>query len=148
MIVADSGCNGHFVKNNYELQNNNFGNTINVLLPDGATIQSTNSGIIPFQGLPEEACTAHNIPDLKSNSLLSIGQLCDAECIATFDKKCVNIERHGKIILQGNRDDNGLWQVPLPNQPQANYTTILADKTATDRIAFLHAAAGYPVLST
>ena len=40
---------------------------------------------------------------------MSIGQLCDDGCIATFDKAAINITKEGRKILAGTRGENGLW---------------------------------------
>jgi hypothetical protein len=77
--------------------------------------------------------------------------LCDAGCTVTFDRSNVTIRYGTQLVAQGTRTSDGLWHISFPStqQPQEylNLST-LANKTAGDRIAFLHAAAGYPVLST
>ena len=89
------------------------------------------------------------------SSLVSIGQLCDARCIATFDKHHVFIKKGDKLILQGQRDPaTGLWTANLGNAPvtpnvvQHVAMSAIATKTIGDHIAFLHACAGSPALST
>ena len=51
--------------------------------------------------------------DLATGSLLSIGQLCDDDCIALFSKYHLKILKNNKVIIEGRRNDNGLWDVPL-----------------------------------
>jgi hypothetical protein len=96
-------------------------------------------------------------------AILSIGQLCDAGCTALFDRTTVTIYSANTILATGQRAPNGLWTIkvapgamPTPNPvwphatptlPRANLST-LANQTASNQIAFLHAAAGYPVPST
>ena len=136
---------------------------IHVRLPDGSSIASTHTGLVPLPYIPSSACRAHIFPSIKSGSLLSIGQLCDVGCIATFDKATVVVKYGNKIVTHGTRTANGLWtiEIAIPNitpktQPTptllpkyvGNHLSTLETKTASDRIAFLHAAAGYPVLST
>jgi hypothetical protein len=112
------------------------------------------------------------------SSLVSIGQLCDAGCIAAFDKNTVSIHKQEKLILQGQREPTTrLWTVPLSDQPppdplahqieprqQAAMSAIaahnlnpsvkhvalsaIATETIGECIAFLHACAGSPALST
>ena len=123
---------------------------IRVQLPNGGTMTSTHTGLLPLPLLPLKARQTNLFPTLQAGSLLSIGQLCDANCTAHFTNTSVTIKRGLQTIATGQRSPNGLWNIPLPTTPilpVANMTT-LAHQTASDRIAFLHAAAGYPVLST
>jgi hypothetical protein len=122
-------------------------NPIHVELPDGSTITSTHTGILPLPNLPDNAIRAHIFPRLTSGSLISIGLLCDAGCTATLDKDKIVIHNGQLHVATGLRASNGLWHLPLTPKPRANLST-LATQTARDRIAFLHAAAGYPVQST
>ena len=78
-------------------------------MPDGHYINSTGSTSIDWPDLPPTARTAHVLPQLDPHSLVSIGVLCDHDCIATFDKKPVQIHQHNKQILHGIRLPNGLW---------------------------------------
>ena len=124
---------------------------ISVRLPDGSTIASTHTGLVPLPYVPASACRTHVFPSIKSGSLLSIGQLCDVGCIATFDKATVVVRFGHKIVTQGTRTASGLWtvKIELPKVTHVgNHLSTLETQTASDRIAFLHAAAGYPVLST
>jgi hypothetical protein len=129
---------------------------INVKLPDGSYIRSTHTGLLQLPGIPASARRASIFPDLKSGSLLSIGQLCSAGCIATFDSTTVRITKNSQIIAIGHRTPNGLWTIDLETNPTirpgtalvANNCTAMAHPTASAYMAFLHGAAGYPVLST
>ena len=102
--------------------------------------------------VPEQGRQAHLLPGLTHSSLISIGQLCDVGCQATFDQKSVNITNHGDTILTGHRDfTTGLWRFPLtmrdatqPQQVNSAYQT----KSLPDLVAFLHAAAFIPSPST
>lgn len=121
-------------------------------------MQNTHEGYLNVPYLPTEACKAYLFEDMQS-SLISIGQLCDSGCIAIFDKKQVSILMDNRIILQGKRDKaTGLWHVnitptehaPLqgPNILQHAAMSAIAAETVGERIAFLHACAGAPALST
>jgi hypothetical protein len=94
-------------------------------------------------------------------SLISVGQLCDSACIALFDKKEVIILFKNEIILQGECDNlSGIWNVELPKHMNVNTPlpgpkiiqhaamSTIAAETLGERIAFLHACAGSPALST
>ena len=128
---------------------------ISVHLPDKRTMRNTHEGFLNLPQLPPEACKTYLFNDMQS-SLVSIGQLCDAGCLATFDKDTVSIKKNNALILQGNRDPaTGLWTADLSNQPPAASSTAshvamsaIAAETIGERIAFLHACAGSPALST
>ena len=92
-LVVDTGATHHFLQHSdvvhcalpiKELLPNPQG--INVLLPNNATMRSTHTATLHVPGLPKASLTAHVFPQLASGSLLSVGQLCDSGCIATFDK--------------------------------------------------------------
>ena len=68
--------------------------------------------------LSSAAKVGHVIPNLSSASLLSIGQLCDDDCLALFNKEKVFIFQQNKLILKGKRKhSNGMWTDPVPIQP-------------------------------
>ena len=77
---------------------------ISVHLPDKSTMHNTHEGSLLIPKLPPEALKAYIFDDMQS-SLLSIGQLCDPGCVATFDKDIVKIHnKNHDLILQGARD--------------------------------------------
>ena len=89
--------------------------SLQVHLPNGATIQSSHSGQIDLPDLPPAAKESHIFPDLSAASLLSVGQLCNSGCKVTFTNKEVNVMLHDKNILSGVRTPhNGLWSIDLP----------------------------------
>ena len=58
-----------------------------VLLPNQETIQANQRGQLPLSpALSPQAQTAMILPQLKSASLISIGQLCDDECDVLLNK--------------------------------------------------------------
>jgi hypothetical protein len=69
--------------------------------------------------LPPAACIAHIFPALGNTSLLSIGQLCDAGCTATFTADSVHIKLQEKLIIQGTCSlaSNCLWTLDLATAP-------------------------------
>ena len=145
--IADTGTTGHFLR---ELPNRRPlqpAPPLKVKLPDGHHINSTGTTSIDWLDLPPGARTAHVRPQLDPHSLISIGVLCDHNCIATFDKESVQIHQHSTRILQGHRLPNGLWSLPLSShQPQAN--TLFPEQTQRDLVRWLHAAAFSPSIST
>jgi hypothetical protein len=128
---------------------------------------STHTTKLPINGLSDDAKTAHILPDIKTN-LVSIAQIVDDGCEATFNTTNENITRNNKIILTGPRSkETGLWHLNLtsptsepisPPSPMTTdenicyyVTTAISSRTYTspkELIAYYHACAGYPVLST
>ena len=138
---------GHFLRNlpnRWPLQPTP---PLTVKLPDGHHINSTGTTSIDWPDLPPTARTPHVLPQLNPHSLISIGVLCNHDCIATFDKESVQIHRHNIPILHGKRLPNSLWSLPLySHQPQAN--TLFPKQTQRDLVQWLHAAAFSPSIST
>ena len=111
--------------------------------------------ISPSPDCPQLQLNAIKIPTIQS-PLFSIGQACDDNCIAVFTNKEVTISKANDIsiscnkepLIKGHQADNKLWCIPVPKQPthlaNSAHTQTNAKKLAT----FLHAAAGYPPLST
>jgi hypothetical protein len=162
---VDTGATGHYLDQAAEKHCTNIKTTATgpaVRVANGETIHTTKSVIVPLA--PELSTTAkvgHIFDRLQSGSLISIGQLCDDECVALFTKYNVKIIKDGKIIIIGARDSsNGLWNIPLapkaqplastaPHvfQPIAN-SAIRDVKTKEDLSLFHHASAFSPTPST
>jgi hypothetical protein len=171
--IADTGCTGHFLPmNSPHLDPLPTTNGITVALPNNQRIQASHTCQLALPQLPAGARQAHLFQNL-AHPLLSISQLCDQGCTATFDALQVRIERDGQLILHGQRDPTtNLWAIPL--LPTKAPTSHLMDKpladqgpgccsfplplahansayhttTQRDHVTFLHAACGYPVPTT
>ena len=114
---------------------------------------STGTAQLPIPNTSPQAQEAHIFPTLTSANLLSIGQLCDDNCIATFTKNKLKITKNNQTILEGERNNgNGMWYIPIQSSqlteptPSANVITKL--HPASELIQFLHAAAFSPCPST
>jgi hypothetical protein len=57
---------------------------------------------LDLPSLPPAARVAHLFPALKGQSLLSVGQLCDAGCDAHFTATTVTIDHQGTTVLTGH----------------------------------------------
>ena len=78
-----------------------------VLLPNNATIASTERGQLPLSSLlSKEAKTAQILPQLASSSLISLGQLCDDNCVILLHKKVLLAIENKEIVLKGIRNPN------------------------------------------
>ena len=88
-----------------------------VNLPNGTILQAHLRGNIPMseKNLSETARRAHVFNGLNNASLISIGRLCDDNCIAVFDRKELNIYKNNKKVIHGTRNyRDGLWDIQLP----------------------------------
>ena len=95
--------------------------------------------------------TAHVFPNLTTGNLLSVGQLCDDDYTAIFDKDKVVFLKDNNIQFTGNRNSlNGMWYTKIPRtnaqSQQANF--VLSFKPVEEAIRFLHAACFSPCIST
>jgi hypothetical protein len=134
-----------------------------VQVATGTLMESSIRATVPLAAaLSKKAQTGHIFEDL-TGSLISIGQLCDDDCIALFSKYHVDIIKDGKVIIKGKRNaTNGLWNIPLapksspapPTPPFALHQFNLANsmirtnKTKGELAAFLHGCAFSPSTST
>ena len=86
---------------------------LSVGCPNGQAIISTTSTQLAIPKIPPTANNARVFDGLKTGNLLSIGQLCDSNCQATFTKDKVTISNQDKqVVLEGPRDRRtGLWTV-------------------------------------
>jgi len=126
--VLDSGASSHFVREEDEpyVLNVTPHNGPTVTLPDATKIQSTKPSVLPLSSdLTLKAQTGNILPDLKSSTLVSAGQLCDDNCDIVFRKEQVHVLKNNKAmdnflktqhsLLDGNRNHiNKLWNVSLP----------------------------------
>ena len=65
-------------------------NPIPIKIPNGEIITSTHTSLLPQHNLPDKARKAHIFQGLQK-TLISIGALCDNNCISVFDEKRVII---------------------------------------------------------
>ena len=94
-LKADTGASKHFVKNEHKKYLAQLQSLIDgpkAMLPNKATITATHKGSLPIgKRLTRSATEALVYPKLTNESLLSIGQLCDDDCLAIFSKKYLHI---------------------------------------------------------
>ena len=126
-------------------------------------MRATHSVRVPLA--PELSPTArlgHELQGLKTGSLVSIGKLCDDECMTLFTKYNVNVIKNGKVIINGPRNNKTrLWDIPLApkgpksplprvsptTSPHANSALRMAS-TKHDLAQFMHTVLCSPVPST
>ena len=85
--VADSGTTGDYITPTTPCTNKQTATQpIPIKMPNGEIITSSHIALLPQHNLPDKARQAHIFPVLKKNPI-SIGTLCDNNCIAVFDEK-------------------------------------------------------------
>ena len=120
-------------------------------------MSSTHTRELNIPTLPPAACVQHRLPAIKTTGLLSIGQLCDHGCSATFSQHHLVIKnkRATKILVGHQNSSNGMWMVQLDKQAQPHTklpltcnTIMLSDTTKKYLAHFHHASLGSPFPST
>ena len=85
---------------------------------NGDNITPNSDAKIPLSSaLSRSAQYAFLFDNLKTGSLLSIGQLFDDNYIAIFTKYNIKILKSNTIIVIGKRKANGLWDITLTLTP-------------------------------
>ena len=126
LVIAkgDSGASSNYWREQDKqiLHNIKPNPNISVTLPNNNPIKSTSSGIIPLSHkLSSKAKTATVLPNLKSSSLISLGQLCDDDCKVLLDKKELNVYKDDQVVLTGYRNPrDGLWDIPIVSKITPN----------------------------
>ena len=128
---ADSGASNHFwrEKDIGVLYNLGHEQGPSVKLPDATTINDSKIGYIPLStNLSQKAQKARVLKDLKSSSLISIGQLTDDGCTTVIKDSTLTVEKNNKIILKGTRNiiDN-LYDIPIYHSHPNPKTSISSD---------------------
>ena len=107
-IKADTGASQHYFKleDRHLLTNvKPVTQSSNIHLPNNTCIQATEQGHATLhQSLPPQATTVQIVPKLTNSSLISIGQLCDHDCVALFHKNFLKICKNNKVIINGIRN--------------------------------------------
>ena len=86
-----------------------------IQLPDSSTISATAVGCLPLPAsLTISATNTHVFDDLHSELLISLGQICDNDCVAILYKHKIQVIKESKVVMQGHRNpDDGLWDTPI-----------------------------------
>ena len=137
--IADSGASEHYItaKDSPACSNptpSPLGPI--VLAADGTKIKASHSVTIPLAPqLSPAASKGHILNGLTTGSLISIGPLCDDNCIAIFSKFKVSIVKDGRIIITGLRNPtNGLWTIPLAPKSSPKCTPARVRGASTRKI--------------
>ena len=101
-------------------------NPIPIKIPNGDIITSSHIALLPQHNLPDKVCKAHIFPGL-TKPLISIGTLCDNNCISVFDERRVTIydKTMRQIVMKGHRDPRTILYIinitaPLKSMKEQN----------------------------
>jgi hypothetical protein len=106
--IPDTGATGHYLDAAAEqlcidVKHTDTGPSVQVA--NGNTIKTNKRVIIPLApALSTTAKVGHIFDSLKSGSLISIGQLCDDDCVTLFSKYDLKIYKNGQVIILGQRN--------------------------------------------
>jgi hypothetical protein len=106
LSIVDTGATGHYLDKQAEphcvdVQKTNTGPSVQVAYGDN--IETTTQVIVPLAAeLSQLAKFGHIFDNLKSGSLVSIGQLCNDKCVALFTKYNVKILNMAKSSSQAS----------------------------------------------
>ena len=133
---------------------------IPIKMPNGEIITSSHIALLPQHNLPDKARKAHMFPGLQK-TLISIGTLCDNNCIAVFDEKRVTIydKTTRQVVVQGHRDPKttlyminmtaplrAMTEQHIPDTLRANH--VYETKSKQELTLFYHAACFSPTKHT
>jgi hypothetical protein len=89
-------------------------NPLAITTANGKLMYSTHTAELNIPYLPSTARYYHVVPKLGQYSLVSIGQLCDADCDVLFQCEIMTVSYKNTVIMQGRRmRSTGLWHLGL-----------------------------------
>ena len=154
--IADTGATQNYTKVDTPRSNKiKTSQGPQVILPDGSIMQATHKAELNLSPLlSTRSKIAHIFPHLQSWALISIRQLCDDGCTATFNATTLTIHKQGEKFLKVNLNgEAGMWQVkltppqgPTPTHQSANI--LMADRTKPELGQWYHATLLIPVKQT
>ncbi len=114
-------------------------------------MKETNTALLPLKQLKVEAHEATVIPEMSTQALMSVRQLADQGYTTFFhpylqgatvhDNDSLKLIINKPPLLQGWRDNGGLWTVPLAEEKAMNVDELPSTKEV---IQFQQAALGFP----
>jgi hypothetical protein len=95
---------------------------LHVNMPNSTSIQSSHTSELLLSALTPQARRARVLPGLVQKSLISIGQLYDSGSTIIFMKDKVEVNKDGKSIMSGIRDQQSrLRRVDLKEESKTKY---------------------------
>jgi hypothetical protein len=106
MSIADSGATSHFVTIDAPIINCKVTNDpLAITTANGESMYSTHTAELNIPYLPFAARLCHVVPKLGQYSLVSIGQLCNADCDVLFQRESMTVSYKSAVLYRaGGRD--------------------------------------------
>jgi hypothetical protein len=163
--MLDSGASNMFVASRRGLQLTGRSDKV-VVTASGTKLQATHTGLLPICALSKGAREAIVVPGISQPALMSVSTLANNGYTTVFlpGNDGVDIFRDNDVVisltappaLQGWRDGNGLWMVPVvddnlitPGLDVAESAMGVYELPRTKEVVrFLHAALGHPTQAT
>jgi hypothetical protein len=113
--ISDTGATSHFMVQGAPVINIAVDlDPITIMLPDGATLQSTHTCNLDIPWLPTTVTAAHIVPGLSHSLLISTRRFCDAGYTVAYDADKCTVTKNNSIVLVGQRDAiTRLWHLPI-----------------------------------
>ena len=118
-------------------------------------MKAMHTALLPLTQLNVGAREAIVIPEMSTQELMSVRQLADQGYTTVFhpylqgatvhDNDSFKLVTNKSPLLQGWRDNGGLWTVPLAGEKALNVYKLPSTKEV---IRFEHAALGFPTKAT
>ena len=70
-------------------------NEMKARLPDGSNMESTHIATLQLPGLSKKSRQIQNLPKIWTDTLISLGVLCDDGCTIKLDKQEMSIQNNG-----------------------------------------------------
>jgi hypothetical protein len=102
-LIVDSGSRGTYVSISCPVVNKRLtNNPKRIQIPDGKIMTSTHEAELDYPELRPAARAVDIVPALHDYSLLSVGNLCDADYLVIFDKHEVRVMDNDLVVMRGH----------------------------------------------
>ncbi len=163
--LLDSGASCTFVQSGKGMQLTGPSDR-RVVTAAGHVLQASNTALLPTTKLSKGARVAHVLQGLQPKALMSVKALADEgyttifhphnQGVTVHDGDDVKLTLSSPAVLQGRRNEAGLWTVPIVDEPRVSPSLDVADQAMSvydlpstkEVVRFLHAALGYPPKAT
>ena len=117
-MKADTGVSRIFLKQDDITKSDNMQQLIDgpiTTLPNSGIVKAAHKGVLPLHDtFSDQAKEALVYPEITNESLLSIGQICNDNCLTLFSKKNIHIFKEDRLILTYiYSSSDGLWDIPF-----------------------------------
>ena len=163
--MLDSGATSNFIKSATGMKLTGPSSKV-VSTANGQVMKATMTAILPLTQLKGGAREAVVLPEMSTKALMSVKQLADQGYTTIFHPHSQGASVHDndgfklvtskQPLLQGWRDERGLWTVPLVDEAAISEELNIGEAamnvyelpTTKEVIRFLHAALGFTETSS